>query len=207
MREGALWVDCSTVDPETACRLHDAAAAASVRHVDAPVAGSTPPADKGELIVLTGGSSEDVDEARPFLEPFAKAIHHIGETGRGSAMKLVVNAIIGHTMAGFAEACRLGRALGISEETIHQLVIGSHVAPPYLTPKGPRIRAGDYSPQFPLRLMYKDLALACTSAYRARIPVDALAAATQRFAAAHNAGMGNLDFTAIYRYMNGERNE
>ena len=207
MRRGALWVDCTTVNPSFARRMSAHADAAGIRYVDAPVAGSTVPAEKGELVVFTGGADKDVAEARPFLEPFAKAVEHMGERGMGSAMKMVNNTFLGYAMAGFSESVRLGRALGITESRIHDTMLGGPLVPPFLSLKKPRIDAKDYSPQFPLRLMYKDLALACSSAYEADIPVDVLAAVTQRFAAAKDAGMGDLDFSAIYQFMNGESHE
>jgi 3-hydroxyisobutyrate dehydrogenase/glyoxylate/succinic semialdehyde reductase len=207
MQRGALWVDCTTVNPSFARRMAQRAHAAGVRYVDAPVAGSTVPAEKGELVVFAGGTEKDVAEARPVLEPFAKAVRHIGPSGMGSAMKMVNNTFLGYAMAGFSESVRLGRALGIKESTIHDVMLGGPLVPPFLSLKKPRIDANDYSPQFPLRLMYKDLALACSSAYEEHVPVDVLAAVTQRFAAASNAGMGDLDFSAIYQFMNGDSHE
>ncbi|NBC29461.1 MAG: NAD-binding protein, partial [Spirochaetes bacterium] len=164
MQRDALWVDCTTVNPSFARRMSKHA---GIRYVDAPVAGSTVPAERGELVVFAGGADKDVAEARPFLEPFAKAVKHIGERGMGSAMKMVNNTFLGYAMAGFSESVRLGRALGITESRIHDTMLGGPLVPPFLSLKKPRIDADDYSPQFPLRLMYKDLALACSSAYEA----------------------------------------
>ena len=204
MKENALWIDCTTVNPSFTRRMAAAAAEARVRFVDAPVAGSTVPAEKGELVVFVGGSGDDVMEARPLLEPFAKVVHHMGATGMGSAMKMVNNTFLGYAMAGFSEAVNLGRHLGIDEQAIHDIIVGGPLIAPFISLKKPRIDGDDYSPQFPLRLMYKDLALACSSAYEVQVPVDVLAAVTQRFAAASSAGMGDLDFSALYRFMNGE---
>lgn len=203
MREGALWIDCTTVNPSFTRRIAAEARAAKIRYVDAPVAGSTVPAGQGQLTVFVGGAPEDVQEAQPIIDPFAKAIHHMGETGTGSAMKMVNNTFLGYAMAGFSESVHLGEKLGIDPARIHDIIVGGPLVAPFLSQKKPRIDGNDYSPQFPLRLMYKDLALASLSAFEVDTPVDVLAAVTQRFGAAMQAGMGDEDFSAIYRYMNG----
>jgi 3-hydroxyisobutyrate dehydrogenase/glyoxylate/succinic semialdehyde reductase len=203
MQKDALWVDCTTVNPSFTRRMGRRADEAGVRFVDAPVAGSTVPAEKGELVVYVGGSGDDVLRARPVIEPFAKAIHHMGGRGMGSSMKMVNNTFLGYAMAGFSEALRLGQAMGLDESAMQDILVGGPLVPAFMSAKKPRLDAHDYSPQFPLRLMYKDLALACHSAYELDTPVDVLAAVTQRFAAAQQAGLGDQDFSAIYRFMNG----
>lgn len=204
MQKNSLWIDCTTVNPSFTREMGGRADEAGIRFVDAPVAGSTVPAEKGELVVYVGGSGDDVLQARPLIEPFAKAIHHMGGRGMGSSMKMVNNTFLGYAMAGFSEALGLGQAMGIDEAALHDILVGGPLVPAFMSAKKPRIDAGDYSPQFPLRLMYKDLALACHSAYELNTAVDVLAAVTQRFAAAQQAGLGDEDFSVIYRFMNNQ---
>ncbi len=103
MREKSIWVDCSTVNPSFSLEMAAEARTENVRFMDAPVAGSLVPAEKGELIFLAGGKERDLNSVRELLDLMGKKVIHVGDRGMGSSMKMVVNLIMGHAMVGFAE--------------------------------------------------------------------------------------------------------
>jgi 3-hydroxyisobutyrate dehydrogenase len=113
--EGALIIDSTTVGPEASRSFAVTAAAAGLRFIDAPVAGSVEPATRGTLGVLAGGSDEDYAGARPLLELWGDPakVQHVGPVGAGSALKLVVNQGTGVVAAGLGEALALAARLGV----------------------------------------------------------------------------------------------
>lgn len=195
---GALWVDCSTVNPSFSRRMASAASEHDVRFVDAPVAGTTGPAEEGTLLFLVGGSEEDVTTCRPLFEAMGRDAVHVGGHGQGTALKMVVNMLLGVNMAAFAEAVRLGEGLDIDRELLLNVLPGAPVVAPFVQAKREKLRDGDYAPEFPLRWMLKDLHLAALSAYEAGVPLPVEQATKESFAAAARDGYADLDFSAIY---------
>ncbi|MDH5528191.1 MAG: NAD(P)-dependent oxidoreductase [Nitrospirota bacterium] len=199
MDEGALWVDCSTVDPACSMELAALATAHGVRFIDAPVAGSKIPAEKGQLLFLVGGETDDLLEAAPLFEVMGKATVHAGPVGAGSALKLCNNLLLGAAMLGFAEALAAGDAFGLDPEVVLDALSGSPAAAPVLALKTGKIRNGDWSPEFPLKHMHKDLHLLMETAYEAGLPLPLAAALKERFGDARAAGFGNEDFCAVMK--------
>jgi len=135
MNQNMLWVDCSTVNPSFTQTMVEAVKARNLRNVDAPVAGSKITAERGESVFLVSGSDDDVATVQPILENMGKAINHVGTHGQGSAMKMVINLLFGHSMAAFSEAMRLGEALGIHQDQLLQSLLGGPVKAPFLQAK------------------------------------------------------------------------
>ncbi len=198
----SLWVDCSTVNPSFSQRMAQVALKMGHRFLDAPVSGSLKPAQNGELIFLIGGEAKDVDEVRPFLDAMGKAVNHVGPHGQGASMKMVNNMLFGQVMVAFAEALRLGTSLGISEETLCQTLMNSPGGAPFLKVKEQKLLTRDFSPEFPLEWMHKDLHLASVTAYEKEVALPALQAAKELFAMAKTAGLSEQDFSAVYEFIN-----
>ena len=198
--QGALWVDCSTVDPGFARWMAGVAADSGVRHLDAPVAGTKGPAENGELVFFVGGKAEDLEEARPLLACMGKAILPMGEAGQGAAMKMLVNLMLGSAMAAYSEALVLGEALGFAKATIAETILSSPVAAPFLQLKQGLIERNDFKAHFPLRWMRKDLHLAARTAYECNVALPALNSVKEIYALAEQHGLGEEDFAAIYRF-------
>src|SRR6266566_6254172 len=118
LRPGALWVDCSSVNPSFSKKMAAEAARREVHFVDAPVTGSALPAAEGKLIFWVGADPADLETIRPLLLCMGNKIVHTGGKGTGTSMKMVVNLLLGTGMAAFAEAMALGEGLGISREGI-----------------------------------------------------------------------------------------
>jgi 3-hydroxyisobutyrate dehydrogenase/glyoxylate/succinic semialdehyde reductase len=202
MPAGALWVDCSTVDPSFSRHMAAEAKNHGVRLVDAPVTGSKAAARAGELVFMAGGEPADVDECRPYLDLMGKRTVHVGAQGMGASLKIVFNLLVGQSMLAFSEAISLGRSLGLSRDTMHDFLIGALPVAPLIAFKRPKIESGDYEADFPLGLMWKDLHLAALTAYEQGTPLPVTNAAKEVYAAAARAGFADQDVAAIYRFIN-----
>ncbi|MBC3541476.1 NAD(P)-dependent oxidoreductase [Rufibacter sediminis] len=198
----SLWVDASTVNPSFSLRMAQAAHKMGHRFLDAPVSGSLVPAETGQLVFLVGGESKDVDEVRPLLDTMGKAVLHIGAHGQGASMKMVNNMLFGQIMAAFSEALRLGTSLGITEEMLCQTLLNGPGGAPFLKLKENKLLSRDFSAEFPLEWMHKDLHLAGVTAYEQGIALPTLATVKELFAQAKQAGLAQEDFSAVYQFVN-----
>jgi 3-hydroxyisobutyrate dehydrogenase-like beta-hydroxyacid dehydrogenase len=201
LRANSIWIDCSTVNPSFSKKMAAGAALRSIRFLDAPVSGSAPIAAAGKLVFWVGGEGPDVDKVRPLLLQLGTRIVHAGPTGSGSAMKLVVNLLLGANMAAFAEALLLGESLGLPQRVIFDALRGMPQVPPFVMSKREKIENGSYEVEFPLAWMQKDLHLATVSGYEtgAALPLTNSAKELYRLAMRH--GHAHDDFSAIYAYL------
>lgn len=197
MARGSLWVDCSTVTPASSRRMAAEAASRGVSFLDAPVAGSLPVAEKGELTFLVGGEEKDLERCRPLLSAMGKTIRHVGATGMGSSLKLVNNMLLGNAMAAFSEALAFGEALGFSRGALLDSLLGTAVVAPFLAGKKEKLATGRYDVEFPLRLMHKDLQLVSSTAYELGVPLPATHATKELFGQAAANGLADVDFSGI----------
>ncbi|MHB0775965.1 NAD(P)-dependent oxidoreductase [Halomonas sp. WWR20] len=203
MREGALWVDCSTVNPSFSVAMAKRADAHGLRFVDAAVAGSKPPAEAGELSFLVGGETADFERIEPLLQCMGKKVMHVGKIGQGTAFKMLVNALLAQSMLAYSEAAVLGEKLGFSRDFLMDTLSKLPVAAPFLAGKAELIRSNDYEAQFPLELMHKDLHLLELTAYEQNQPLYLANLAKELYASAKAAGHGRDDFAAIHAFLDG----
>jgi len=203
LEPGALWIDCSTVDPETSRRLGTEAVSRGLRFLDAPVSGSLGAAATGKLIFLVGGPTEDLEEARPVLETMGVRVFHAGPVGAGSSLKLVNNLFLAQAQAAWSETLGLATRLGLSLETVHDAILPSHVAPGFLGFKRPKIEARDWSPEFPLRLALKDIRLALACAQATGLELPQATACEALYARAFDRDLGDLDISAVHEVASG----
>ncbi len=201
MKKNSFWVDCSTVNPSFSRKMCREAADRGIRFIDAPVAGTKQPAEKGELIFFVGGDKKDFDELKPFLEKMGKKILYLGENGKGTSMKMIVNLMLGAAMASFSEAMVLGESLGLDKETIFNTLLGGPVTAPYLTAKKGKFANDSYETDFPLKLMCKDLMLVSETADETNVSLPSSSAVKEVFAKAEEKGFGELDFSALYKFL------
>jgi 3-hydroxyisobutyrate dehydrogenase/glyoxylate/succinic semialdehyde reductase len=204
LRENALWIDSSTVNPSFSRTMHAFAANRGVRFIDAPVAGTIGPAEKGELLVLAGGEKADLEQARPILDAVGRKTIHVGEVGKGASMKMVLNYLLAHALAGFTEAAHLGERLGIDRSLLFDTTLGGRMTAPFLEGKRENFEQRAYEPQFPLELAHKDMHLAAQTAYEVGLPLPTGLAVKEVFALAKQAGLGGQDVSAIYELLAGE---
>jgi glyoxylate/succinic semialdehyde reductase len=196
---GKGYVDFSTVDAATSQEIHAALAAKGGQFLEAPVSGSKKPAEDGTLIILTAGDRDLYDEALPCLEKLGKKCLHLGAVGNGARMKIVVNMIMGGMMAAFSEGLALGEKAELNLTDILEVLDAGALANPLFRGKGAGILAGSYSTAFPLKHMQKDLRLALDLGDRLAQPLSCTAAANELFKGARQAGLGEEDFSALFK--------
>ena len=203
LKAGALWVDSSTVNPSFTRLMAEVTEQRGVHFLDAPVAGSRVPAEKGLLTFFVGGDPQDLETCRSLLNMMGQKVVHVGGHGMGSAMKMVNNLVMGVSLLAFSEGLVLGESLGISRSAIFDALTGSIVVAPAATGKREKIESGNYSPDFPLQWMHKDLVLAAISAYEQGVAMPTTNAAKEVFALAKQAGMAEEDLSAVYKFLKG----
>jgi len=198
----SLWVDCSSVNPSFSKLMAVEAKDRKVRFLDAPVAGSKGPAEQAQLLFFVGGEKTDVESVKPLFECMGKAVYHIGGHGMGSAMKMVNNLLLGQAMVAFSEALVFGESLGITKQAMFDTLASSPVMAPFLNFKRKKLEQNDFSVEFPLQWMHKDLYLASETAYETGAALPAANNAKELFTLAMRAGLGEQDFTAVYKVLN-----
>lgn len=201
LKPGALWVDVSTVNPSFSETMAQEASSRGIRFLDAPVSGSLVPAEKGELIFLVGGDQKDFDEALPYFDIMGKASHFMGNNGKGSAMKILINLMLAQNMVVFSETVHLGTAMGLSQEVVVDTLLNHPVAAPILKGKRDKITQNEFSPEFPLKHMQKDLHLVATTAFEHNYAMPLANAAKELYAQAKQHGLGDSDMSAIFKWL------
>ncbi|WP_037918466.1 3-hydroxyisobutyrate dehydrogenase [Sulfitobacter mediterraneus] len=166
MRDGALFIDCSTVDVESARYAAQAAENAAVMAVDAPVSGGIGGAAGGTLTFMAGGSDKAFETARPLFDIMGQKAVHCGDAGAGQAAKICNNMILGATMIATCEAFALADKLGLDRQKMFDVVstssgyswsMNAYCPAPGVGPTSPS--DNDYQPGFAAELMLKDLGL------------------------------------------------
>ena len=208
--KGSLVIDCSTIDVDSAKRVHEAGAEAGVLTLDAPVSGGVGGATAGTLTFMCGGSDKAFARARPILEAMGKRIVHCGGAGAGQAAKICNNMILGATMIATCEAFVLAEKLGLCAQALFDVASTSSGQSWSLTsycpvsgpvPASPANR--EYKPGFAASLMLKDLRLAQEAAAGAGAVTPLGAEAAQLYALYVAAGHGGDDFSGIVNFLRG----
>jgi 3-hydroxyisobutyrate dehydrogenase len=176
-RAGTAVLEMSTISPATSREVHKLGASRGIEVMDVAISGSTPAAENGTLTLLAGGNRELFLAARPIFELLAKQYFLLGGPGSGTAMKLVVNTLLGVGMQAIAEAVVLGEKSGLDRKELLDALSRTAVVAPAHVGKLARIAANDYTPQFPLHLMNKDFGLILEAAAELRVPMPATEAA------------------------------
>ena len=203
MKNNSLWLDCSTVNPSFSTTAAKKAKAKNIRFLDAPVGGSKGQAENAELIFYIGGDAGDLKEVTPFLDHMGQHILHVGEHGKGAAVKMLVNSMLGQSMIIFAESLLLGQKMGIDKDFLLHLLPKLPVIAPFVKFKTDNIKNDDYEAGFPLEWMHKDMHLVSKTAYELNMPLYMANLAKELFAGAKQDGMGREDFSAIFKYLEG----
>ncbi len=207
-RKGALLIDCSTIDVETARAVTGAAAAAGFAMLDAPVSGGVVGAETAGLTIMVGGEAAAFDRGRPVLQAMGRTIVHAGPAGNGQAAKICNNMMLGVSMIAVCEAFSLAERLGLEAQTLFDIsakssgqcwALTSYCPVPGPVPASPANR--DYAPGFTAAMMLKDLRLAQQAAGASAAPTPLGAAAANLYQLFVDEGAGRLDFSAIYRFI------
>jgi len=201
-KDTSLWMNCSTINPSFARTMDACAKKLGIRYLDAPVAGTKAPAENGELLFLIGGDTASLQEATPLLDIMGKKTLHLGKVGAGAAMKMLINQLLGQSMVAFAEAMVTGEAMGLEKDTLFNVLLNTPVVAPVMAAIRPKLENADYETNFPLKWIQKDLHLSSISAYEHNVATPNLNATKEIFAQAKQQGYGDLDFTAVYKFLN-----
>ena len=199
---GTVILEMSTISPELSRRMHYEARGTGVNLLDVAISGSTPAVEAGTVTLLAGGDEKTFEQCVPIYESIAKQWFRIGPGSSGIQMKLVVNLLLGLDMQAIAEAVSLGEHLQIDRNILLDVLSKTAVIAPAMVGKIGKIRDGDYSPEFPLRLMSKDMDLVMDAARMAGVDLPA-ASVAQSVLAANVHTSGDLDLAAIAPYIIG----
>jgi 3-hydroxyisobutyrate dehydrogenase-like beta-hydroxyacid dehydrogenase len=199
-RRGSLFIDMSTVYPETSKTLARLGSEHAVDVLDVTISGSTPAAQQGALVLFGGGDRSRFDAAEAIFRAMARKYFYVGPSGSGATMKLVVNSLLGIGMQAIAEAVALGEKAGLDRNRLLDVLAQTAVVSPAHVGKLQRATNNDYSPQFPLRLMNKDFGLILKLAAAVGAQMPAAKAALQVNAAQLMPG-NEQDFSAVILQM------
>ena len=198
--EKSSVLEMSTISPDSSRTVHKLGARRGIQVLDVAISGSTPAAEQGTLTLLAGGDEELFRAAQPIFQAIAKQYFLLGGPGSGTAMKLVVNTLLGVGMQAIAEAVVLGEKAGLNRERLLEVLSKTAVIAPAHLGKLSKAATNDYSEQFPLRLMHKDFKLILDTALQERVSMPATEAAfyVNSDELARNA---NGDFSAVLKRM------
>lgn len=194
---GAVLVECSTLTVAWVQELAKAAAAAGAECIDAPVTGSKNQAAAGELNFLTGGNAAALETIRPALNAMGRSVTHLGPTGSGALLKLINNFLAGVHVAATAEAVAWIERTELDRAQAIAFLSDSAVGSPVTKTVAARMCAPDFTPNFFLRLMAKDLGYASGEAAKAGQQLTSAAMARDVFQRAIAAGHGDKDMSAV----------
>ncbi len=195
--EGTVWLQMSSVGAAEADQLTQVADAHAIRLVDAPVSGSTHPAEEGELTILASGPDSARSTVQPVFDALASRVLWVGEAGMGSRLKLATNHWMITSVAALAESMHLCQAMGLDQQQFIALLDGGPLGSTYALQKLDEMRRHQYPAGFPVRLALKDLELVREVEQSSRATMPLLDAVLERFATASEA-LADQDLAAIY---------
>ncbi len=194
---GRLFIEMSTLRPETVRDLHRKLREHGAAMIDAPVSGTVPPAREGRLLALVGGEENDIRRAEPVLSALTRRVVHAGPAGQGALLKLAVNLPLAVYWQSLAESVAMGETGGLDRKLILETLADSAAALAVLGMKMPAILGESKEVAFDLASMHKDLRLITETAHALGIDADAAIATLGAYGAAVDAGLGADDAVAI----------
>ncbi len=192
-------IDMSTISPSYSLQLKDKLNGVGAKYVDAPVSGSRPQAEGAQLVIMASGYPETVDEVTPILNTMGKKVIYFGEVPKASIMKLAVNMLLGIMMEGFAESYNFARKGGLDTEAYLDVILNGALACPLFQGKSAKIKNEDYSQQFAVKHIAKDLKFTVDNAYETGAYVPSAALSQQLYRRAVDLGLADEDLSAIIK--------
>ena len=196
LSDGMIISDSSTISPAATRKFAERLQKKGVQYVDSPMTGSKIGAENGTLLFIVGGEEQAIEKLKPLYAAMGKKIFRMGETGKGQSAKLVMNLQIAMIYEGFAEALTLAAKLGVDAESLMPLINMSMVKSGVVEYKAPFVLQRDFSANFPLRLMRKDIRLALDAAKEARVKLPGLETVEEIYDVAVEDGHADLDYAA-----------
>jgi len=201
IQRGAIVVDSSTISPTASLKFADQLQDKGVEFIDAPVTGSKIGAEAGTLIFIVGGKEAVIARVQPLFSVMGKNVVHIGPNGHGLAAKLSMNLMIALIYEGFSEALVLARKLGVDQQKLFALINASMVKSGVVEYKMPFVEKRDFSPNFPLRLMYKDIRLMLDAARETGVELPGLECVRAVYEESRDDGQWDMDYAATLKVL------
>ena len=198
---GLVIVDHSTIDPQTARRLHTAAKAAGAAYVDAPVSGGAAGAEAGTLVTMMGGDAEVIEKILPVTTCYTARQRHMGGPGQGSIAKLCNQIAQVIAIEGVAEAMAFATSHGADREKVMDVMLSGFASSRMLELLGPKMHSGDYTPGMESRLLDKDVGIALDAAAAEGLDMPALAEVGRNIATLQSRGWQEKDISIIFELL------
>lgn len=196
LKPGTLVIDFSTVGPAAVQALAAACHARDARFLAAPVTGSKNGAAAGTLLLMCGGPADTFAAAQPVLSAVGSKAILVGDVAQAAQMKLIGNLILAHMLEGLSEGTALAAAAGLGIEKVLEVVQASGYASPFWDFKGKALAARDFSTNFSVDLMHKDLTLAMEAGHQHGVPLPGAASIREVYQLARAQGLGEQDIVA-----------
>jgi 3-hydroxyisobutyrate dehydrogenase-like beta-hydroxyacid dehydrogenase len=201
LKAGKFVVQSSTIDPASSARFRALVQETGARYIEAPFTGSKPAAEEGKTVFFLGGAEEDIATVTPVLALVSETRFTIGTGEQAAAVKLAMNLNLAAQMEAFSESLSFVRRAGISDDVYFAVLAKNASYSGLAKLKEPKLRAGDFAPQFSVKHMHKDMRLASASAKGGAEAYPLLELVRERLRQAESQGMGNDDFCSLIRLM------
>ena len=196
-RAGLIYIDMSTIAPETAIKVADVLSEKGVRCLDAPVSGGELGAKNAALSIMVGGPEDLFDEMKPIFSLMGKTVTLCGGNGAGQTVKACNQIQVALNFIGMAEALVLGAKAGVDPAIIVEVLSGGYAQSRVMDARGSKIVKGEFEPGFKSKFHYKDLNIIMDTARNLEVPLPATAVAHELFCSLIASGRGELDHSAV----------
>lgn len=196
-KPGSIFIDMSTVSPESSAKVAEAAKQKGIRYLRAPVSGSTPAATAGTLGIMVSGDEDAHNESLELFKVIGQKVFYLGPAEEARYMKLAVNIIMGAICQILSEALVFGKKAGLDWGKMLEVITNSSAAAPLISYKVKPILERNFSPTFTINLMAKDFDLALAAGKDLTVPLPVASLVKQCLASAQATGKGELDFVSL----------
>lgn len=196
---GKVVIQSSTIDPASAAECCAKVRATGAAYVEAPFTGSKPAAEQRATLYFLGGSASDIDAAEPLLSRVSSKRFRVGTPEQAAALKLSMNLQIATVMQALAEGLTFARSAEIADDVFFDVLNHNVACSGLVALKGPKLRTDDWTPQFSVKHLLKDLRLALGTSHADRLPATALLAT--QLQRATDAGWSDQDFAALFKLL------
>ena len=198
---GAVVADCSTISPSESRKIGEAFKAKGADFLDAPVTGSTPGAESGNLTLMIGGDQAAFERIRPYLEPMGKKIYFCGGPGMGLQAKLTQNLVLSNILMAFNEGMVLATKGGMDPKLMLEILDNSAAKSGLIAYKAPFVFKRDFTTNFSVKWMHKDIGLMLESGQELDVPLPLTGLTRQLFQTAITTGHGDEDICSTIKVL------
>ncbi len=198
---GKIYIDMSTVSPNTSRKLAKQVAAKGARMMDVPVSGSVITLEQGNLSLMVGGEEAIFERVKPILLDIGPKVNYVGTNGQAVLMKIAINLNLQVQIQGFYEGLLLAVKGGIPLETALEVMLNSVIASPSLKYRTPFILQPPDEAWFNVDMMQKDMLLALEMSRELNVPVPAVAVSNELLTSARAMGLEKEDFAIVYKVL------